>query len=63
MSQPLSWYVQRLRAMSPGEIAHRFGLLARKRAWRRNLRRGAAWPAPQPSFSSVAGEAWPLVWI
>ena len=61
MSQPLSWYVQRLRAMSPGEIAHRFGQVARKRAWRRNLRRGAAWPAPQPSFSSVAGEAWPLV--
>lgn len=34
----LRWYAARLAAMSPAEVAHRFGELARKRAWRGNTR-------------------------
>jgi len=61
MSQPLTWYLRRLRAMSPGEILHRAGQVARKRAWRRALRSGAIWPAPQPTLPSAPVEVWPHV--
>jgi len=34
----LRWYAARLAAMNPAEISHRFGELAKKRAWRRDDR-------------------------
>lgn len=41
----LAWYLGRLRAMGPGEILHRVGEAARRRAW---MRRPAAWEALPP---------------
>ncbi|HMQ52347.1 MAG TPA: alginate lyase family protein [Anaerolineae bacterium] len=42
----LTWYVNRLKAMSPGEVNHRLQLAGRKLAWRGQIKQAAAPPQP-----------------
>jgi hypothetical protein len=45
----LNWYVKRLKAMSPGEVAHRLQLVGRKLAWRRHIEQQS--PPPRPAMA------------
>ncbi len=54
MSEGFSWYWRRLLAMSPGEIAARLAMAARKALWRRR----SSWQAPGPR--PLADDGWGL---
>lgn len=49
MKEKLGWYFDRLRAMSPEEIATRTSLAIKKKIWQRRSR----WISPQPNFHEI----------
>lgn len=54
MKEKLSWYINRLRAMSPAEIVARGNLAIKKQNWQRRRE----WHAPQPNLTT--NDAWKL---
>ncbi len=53
----LGWYIRRVRAMSPAEVAWRVNMVNRKRRWRRLSRTGYS-PAPAARVS-LPDDPWP----
>jgi hypothetical protein len=53
MSNP-KWYLQRLRAMRPGEIVYRLRVAFRKRAWRKQVKQGVNGRKPHFNYKLLS---------